>query len=41
MLGDSNNNNHNNNNNTQTDNKITVEDESIKSPEFFQDNNAI
>ena len=30
-----------NDNNDNTDNKITVEDESVKSPDFFQDNNAI
>ena len=39
MLGNSNNN--NNKNNDQTDNKITLEDESAKYPDFFQDNNAI
>ena len=30
-----------NDNSDNTDNKITVEDESAKSPDFFQDNNAI
>ena len=33
MIGD--------NNNNQTDNKITVEEESAKSPDFFQDKNVI
>ena len=42
ILGSSNSNsNSNNNNNDQTDNKITAEDESAKSPNFFQDNNTI
>ena len=38
ILGSSNS---NSNNNDQTDNKITAEDESAKSPNFFQDNNTI
>ena len=41
MTGDNNNNNNNNNKNDQTNNKITAENESAKSPDHFQDNNVI
>ena len=36
-----NNNSNNNNNSSNTDNKMMAKNESAKSPDFFQDNNAI
>ena len=41
VLGHNKNNSSNNNNSSNTDNKMMAKNESAKSPDFFQDNNAI